>query len=221
MREPINNELLGGATLQVNHKDYTKRPVLKLPGSDTGLPFLAWSAGQREFTPLLLGLYWLCPVATHRRQSLQWVVVEEPEMGLHPTAIGAVLLLILELRRGYRVVISTHSPTVLDMVWAIRTCQELGGTSDDIRDLMRLPSTAQSKAIGTTALQKDYRVYFFGRDGSIRDIYGLDPGAEAPEESEWGGLTGFSGNAGSVVSRVVNRAEFRRAKTAAHADSDS
>ena len=41
------------------------------------------------------------------------------EMGLHPRAIAVVMLMVFELMaRGYRVCISTHSPQVLDAVWA-------------------------------------------------------------------------------------------------------
>ena len=46
---------------------------------------MVWSAGQREFVPLLLGMYWLMPPAKiSPAQRLEWVVIEEPEMGLHP-----------------------------------------------------------------------------------------------------------------------------------------
>ena len=59
-------------------------------GSESSLPFLTWSAGQREFIPLLLGLYRLMPAgAVGRRGALEWVIIEVPEMGLHPRAIAA------------------------------------------------------------------------------------------------------------------------------------
>ncbi|MEW6755646.1 MAG: AAA family ATPase, partial [Candidatus Latescibacterota bacterium] len=95
-----------------------KRLVLSSSdGSGESLPYMVWSAGQREFVPLLLGLYRLCPsTRIARRDVLEWVVVEEPEMGLHPEAISVVMLVVLELLwRGYRVVLSTHSPHVLDV----------------------------------------------------------------------------------------------------------
>ena len=110
LRKPITQHLYGTAKLAVDSKDFTKRLVLNVPGHKEGLPYTAWSAGQREFTPLLLGLYWLCPAGgTSRRDEIEWVVIEEPEMGLHPQGIEAVLLLVLELmKRGYKVVLSTH-----------------------------------------------------------------------------------------------------------------
>jgi hypothetical protein len=214
LRKPIAQHFFGGAKLEIDAREFTKRLILKIPGSDEGLPFLAWSAGQREFIPLLLGLYWLCPGgATPRREKLEWVVIEEPEMGLHPLAISSLLLLVLELmRRDYRVVISTHSPVVLEMVWTLRQLQELAGTERDVRKLFALHhATTDAKNLAQTALDKYYRVYFFERDKPARDISKLDPGSDLEAESEWGGLTGFSSRAGNVVARAVNRYDAARA----------
>ncbi|MEW6742384.1 MAG: hypothetical protein AB1486_06465 [Planctomycetota bacterium] len=100
-------------------------------------PFPTWSAGQREFVPLLMGLYWLLPAAkVSRRGDLQWVIIEELEMGLHPCAISVVLLLVMELLwRGYRACLSTHSPHVLDVVWALRTIREQGAEPKRLLDV--------------------------------------------------------------------------------------
>lgn len=215
LREPITEHLYGKAHLAVDDKDFTKRLVLNVPGHAEGLPFTAWSAGQREFTPLLLGLYWLCPAGgISRRDAIEWVVVEEPEMGLHPQAIEAVLLLVLELmRRGYRVVLSTHSPVVLDLVWALQEFKQLGGTEADVRKLLRLKATSYAKELGTAVLDKDLRVYFFNRDNEVKDISKLSPSAEEAAEAEWGGLVGFASRTGDVVAEVVNRAESRPRRT--------
>lgn len=209
LREPISQHLFGGATLEIDRREFTKTLVIKVPGHDEGLPYLAWSAGQREFTPLLLGLYWLCPAgATSKRDELEWVVVEEPEMGLHPRAIATLLLLVLELmRRGYRVVLSTHSPVVLDMVWALREFQRVKGTEADVRALFNLPANPYAKGLAEEALKKSYRVYFFDRNANARDISALDPGAESKEEAEWGGLVGFASHTGEAVSRAVRKFE--------------
>jgi hypothetical protein len=213
LRKPITDHVFGGSKLAVDSSAFTKRLVLEVPGHSTGLPFLAWSAGQREFTPLLMGLYWLCPVATQRRRSgdgaddvIEWVVIEEPEMGLHPQGIVTVLLLMLELlRRGYKVVLSTHSPVVLDMVWALREFQHRGGTEADVRALFELPATPQAKELGKVGLNKDLRVYFFDRGHAVHDISALDPGAASVAEAQWGGLVGFASRTGEAIAKVVNR----------------
>jgi len=77
----ISKRFLGEAKLRVEPDDHAKALGLEIEGLSRQLPFLAWSAGQREFVPLLLGLHWLCPAGrVSRRNNLEWVVIEEPEM---------------------------------------------------------------------------------------------------------------------------------------------
>lgn len=217
LRKPIADHLFGGNRLVIDDTDFTKRLGLAVPGQKQPLGFLSWSAGQREFAPMLMGLYWLCTVATTKRKSgssaketIDWVVIEEPEMGLHPRAIAAVLLLVLELlRRGYKVVLSSHSPVVLEMVWALQEFKKLKGDEADLRKVFELPASPAAKALGSIALKKEYRVYSFARDGQVIDISGLNPGADDSAESEWGGLVGFSSRANEAIGAAVNRAEAR------------
>ena len=213
LRRPIETHLFGGSKLVVDTSEFTKRLELKVPGHRQTLPYTAWSAGQREFTPLLLGLYWLCPGgANPRRQSLDWVVLEEPEMGLHPQGIAAVLLLVLELlRRGYRVVLSTHSTVVLDLVWALQEFKALGADEQDVRQLFDLRANPATRELSQVALKRDYRVYYFGRDIPVADISSLDPGGSDLGLEDWGGLAGFSNRTNAVIAQAVNRAAARPA----------
>ena len=206
LRRPLVEHIFGGFSLETDRSQLQRRLVLK--GSDErSLPYLVWSAGQREFVPLLLGLYWLLPPSrTPRRGALEWVIVEEPEMGLHPNGLSAVLNLFLELlRRGYRVSLSTHSPHVLDVIWALRFFQENGGGVADVLKLLGLRATDRTRALAESVLERAFRVYYFSRDGSVQDISGLDPGAEDCAEAGWGGLTDFSGQAGDAVAAVAAR----------------
>ena len=116
------------------------------------------------------------------------------------------------LKRGYKVVISTHSPVVLDMVWALRLFRENAGTEEDVRGLFELPASPHAKALATTAMKKRTAVYFFRRNGEVRDISTLDPAAPDRGEAEWGGLTGFASRAGELISRAVNRREFAESR---------
>ena len=212
LRDPISDHIFGGGQLAIETKEYSKRVVLKVQGSDHGLPFLAWSAGQREFTPLLLGIYWLCPpAAVARRNKLKWAVIEELEMGLHPQAISAVMVLVMELlARNYKVCISTHSPHVLDVIWALQFLQKNGGTAKDVREIFGLASGNSANAVTQAALTKKFKTYYFQRDGVVRDISGLDPGAEDTAESGWGGLSEFSGKVGDIVAKVARRNSTER-----------
>ena len=207
LRRPLVEHVFGGFELRSEVAQMQRRIVLR--GEEgTVLPYLVWSAGQREFVPLLLGFYHLLPPAkTPRREKLEWVVIEEPEMGLHPNAITAVLAVVMELRsRGYRVCVSTHSPHVLDLMWALHFIQGNNGNIADVLKLLRLPHTKPSKNLAQAALDSDLRVFYFSRNASVHDISQLDPGADEDAEREWGGLTTFSGIAGEVVADVAERA---------------
>jgi hypothetical protein len=211
-RDLLSTHIFGGFGLKMDTEHLQKRIVLVNPSSSMSLPYLVWSAGQREFVPLLLGLYWLMPsTQVSHRGDLEWVVIEELEMGLHPNAISVVMLLVLELlHRGYKVCLSTHSPHVLDVVWALQVMKRNRGSDQDVRDLFSLRANPSTKELATSALAKEYRVVFFKRDGMTVDISNLDPGAEDSAESGWGGLSEFSGNVGDIVARVVSRMEGRK-----------
>ena len=207
LRDKLAEHIFGGFGVRTSTERFQKRIVLHGPEGTSDLPYLVWSAGQREFVPLLLGLYWLIPPArVARRGKLQWVVIEELEMGLHPNAISVTMLLVVELlSRGYKVCLSTHSTHVLDVVWTLRTLREHHGTVEDVLDLFELRENPPTKELAEAVLQKDFRVHFFQRNGQVKDISGLDPGSENGAESGWGGLSGFSGHAGDIVARVVAR----------------
>ncbi len=192
-RDMLDSHIFGGYYLQ-SDMDWVQR-CLVLAHQEQKLPFMVWSSGQREFVPLLLGLYWLLPAGhVSRRKKLQWVVVEEPEMGLHPYAIQAVIVLFLELlRRGYRVLVSTHSPVVLDMVWALQVFRQVAKqhsveiAMQAVLELGNLPDRQVYRQFAKSVLGKTYGVYFFQRSGIVRDISSLDPGDEDRAVWGWGG----------------------------------
>lgn len=210
LRNRLHQSVFAGLELHLKEHQFQKRFVLTVD-SGRELPYLVWSAGQREFVPLLLGLYLLLPSGrTSRREKFEWVVIEEPEMGLHAQATLDVMASILELlRRGYRVALTSHSTLTLDVVWALRILQRHNAEPSDVLKMLDLD--AQMKSLAEHALQIQTRVYYFQRDKKAIDISYLDPAAERSEESGWGGLTEFSGKIGEVVASVVNRYEKKRA----------
>jgi len=202
-RNLLQASVFGDFKLTVDKVQSQKRLVL---GSGSNhLPFMVWSAGQREFVPLLLGLYWLMPPSkVARRGEIEWVIIEELEMGLHPRAISAVLLIVLELMtRGYKVCLSTHSPQVLELVWALETLRQYQGSADDLLDLFEAPHTAVLLDMANQAIAKQSRVYYFEPGGPVKDITHLDPASSVAQEASWGGLLEFSTRANDTVAKVV------------------
>ena len=208
LRKLLQSAIFSNFVLRVDKQGAQKRLVLSSKKNDKPLPYMVWSAGQREFVPLLLGLYYLLPpTKVPTRDSIKWVVIEELEMGLHPKAISAVMLFALELlSRGYRVCISTHSPQVLDVVWAMKVCQQYKADSRAFLKIFDIDSPQpNTKSMADKVLKKEARVYYFDPDSrKTHDISNLDPGAEEAAEAGWGGLTEFSGRVANVVADVVN-----------------
>jgi len=210
-RELIDQAVFHGGQLKLLSDG--PRRQFKLVYPDAQMAYMAWTAGQREFIPLLLGIYHLVPLGQARTAGdVQWVVIEEPEMGLHVKAIQAVMLLILELLdRGYKVAISTHSEAILQIVWAI---QELKATSAPPASLWKVfdlePARWDVGQLAERCLQLSYRVFFLDYDGdavSATDISRLDPGAEREAEKTWGQLAGLSERVNSIVAALNSDAE--------------
>ena len=110
-RKLIDDAVFHGGTVNLEQQGAsTKR--LRLTHGNSKLPFMTWTAGQREFTPLLLGLYNLLPRTNQRkRPEVDWVIIEEPENGIHPRRLKALLEQIRAIgKRGTQVILTTHSP---------------------------------------------------------------------------------------------------------------
>jgi energy-coupling factor transporter ATP-binding protein EcfA2 len=211
-RDLIDEAVFHGGRIDLEKEGF--RYNLRLRYEDLSLPFMTWTAGQREFTPLLLGLYHVLPPRQIKKlDGVDWVVIEEPEMGLHPRAISAIMMLVLELMwRGYRVVVSTHSPLILDIVWAIQRIHQFKGSWQSLAKAFRVENQHSLEKVLNHAIGAEYRAYFMDINPqnhrvTTRDISNLDPDSDDPNEADWGGLTGFSSRFGEAVSDAVNEAE--------------
>jgi hypothetical protein len=207
-RKMLERHVFGQYRLRIDKVRSQKRLVLG--AGEQPLPFMVWSAGQREFVPLLLGLYWLMPpTKVARRGEMDWVVLEELEMGLHPRAAGVLFLMVLELvKRGYRVCLSTHSPQLLEAVWALRNLQLNRGSPVALLEIFDAPNTQTMRKLATSIMTKTVKVHYFDAEtGRTKDISHLDVETEDEGQDGWGGLTEFSGRANAAVARAVANAE--------------
>jgi hypothetical protein len=209
LRRQIDDALFHGGTIAIEEdKQHSKR--LRLSHGRMQLPFMTWTAGQREFAPLLMGLYHLLPERRLKKlEGVDWVVIEEPEMGLHPQAVTVVVLLVLELLwRGYRVALSTHSPHLLTAVWMLQRLKESKASWRLLCEGLGVEPGPAMKRVADSALAKECRVHLleFGKNRKVtsKDISRLDPGSEDEGEAGWGGLTGFSSRFGEVVRKAAN-----------------
>ena len=165
---------------EVGLKKEPKGGSLVMRLNDSVIPYMAWSSGQREFTPLLLALERFKNYGKDKP-----IIIEEPEMGLHPKAVLEFLLKITtEFLPNRKIIISTHSSVPLEFAWVLNNLPKdkdgylkelFGDQLDGVSD-------------------KSIKVYAFEHnDGKTvaRDISQLNTLSDNAFEAEWGGLTNF------------------------------
>ena len=208
----FNESIFHDATVIIETESSKKKIKLEIDFST--LPFMTWSAGQKEFMPLLLSFYWLCPpTKTSQREGIKCIVIEEPEMGLHPQAIKSVLVQVMDLMdRGYKVIISTHSPVMLEFAWAVKYLKENNANFKSLAEVFDIkPIHPLIKDIFTNILEnKQINTYYFDRKDDhviVKDISSLDAGNDDLDIAEWGGLSTFISKATDIISNLAAKHE--------------
>ena len=125
-----------------------------------------------------------------------------------PQAISALLITFLELmKRGYKVIISTHSPQILELVWAIQSLTDAKARPDALLRIFDLKSNAFFDDFTRVILEeKTFKTYYFSRQHNVvhvEDISTLSPENMDDAVSDWGGLTAFSTKVSETVSQAV------------------
>ena len=203
--ESINNSIFHNGEIIMDQSGGQRKMKMLIDG--VKLPFMTWSAGQKEFMPLLLAIYRLTASHTHlSTNKYEWVIIEEPEMGLHPRAIESVIIEIINLMQsGYHVIISTHSSIFLDFAWAIRELSYLNKPilEDALCKLFNLNPDSKIKNVFDGISRKKINTYYFNptpEGVTTIDISSLDVMSDNPIISEWGGISTFASRASEIVS---------------------
>lgn len=204
LRKLINDSIFHDGKVVMDDRAGQRKLRMEVDGMS--IPFITWSAGQKEFMPLLLGFYRLSPpFKLDRIDKFEYVVIEEPEMGLHPQAIKSVILQIIDLiSRDYKVIVSTHSPVFLEFVWALNLLKKSKVKDDALLELFDIPLNDNTKFIFEGIFSKKINTYYFDRKDEkviVKDISLLDAGSDDEAMSGWGGLSSFAGKAVDVVSK--------------------
>lgn len=209
VRNSINQTIFHDAKVVIDQAGNQRK--MKLEIDDMRIPFMAWSAGQKEFMPLLLGIYCLSgpPTQVVNKEDYEWVIIEEPEMGLHPRAIQSVLLEIIELmKNGYKVIVSTHSTIFPEFVWAFNNLRGLSNRvfKKAMNEMFELPEDSTAANLFDNLKDKSIKTFYSAKETSegrvtFADISTLDALSEDTNVSEWGGLSSFAGKSSEIVSR--------------------
>ena len=202
VRDNLYRSVFQIGDLEIDVSDFRKRFVLNIDGNK--IPVSGWSAGQREFMPLWMGISSLFISKNGVRPSERILVVEEPEMGLHPQAIVQVILELLKLIRfcGLKVIVATHSPVFLEFAWAFKALQESGLKDSALYDLFGEAKSERQNYSIDGILKKNVNTYYFNRMNDtvkVIDISTLDAGSDVDGVSNWGGLSAFSAKVADLV----------------------
>lgn len=218
---PLKNRLKGHLKRSFNESIFHNAKVIMediggqkkmlLQVDDVNIQFMTWSAGQKEFMPLLMAFYCLSgpPSKVIRKEKYRYVVIEEPEMGLHPKAIISVILQIIELIQvgGYKVIISSHSPVFLEFAWAFNLLKNSSYKYDALEELFKIAHESSVRHMIDGLFDKEIRTYYFKRDDDGKvdtvDISSLDAGSSNDMIADWGGLTSFATEASEIVSKYL------------------
>lgn len=204
----FDHSIFHGGSVELESDNGQRKMRMKVDGMD--MPFMTWSAGQKEFMPLLMGFYCVAgsPVRLLNKGQYDYVVIEEPEMGLHPQAILAVLLEILELvQMGKKVIVSTHSTVPLEFVWVFNMLKKSGKHHRETNLMKLFDESAESAGMLEGIFSKTIKTYAFERTAekvTTIDISSLDAWDDQHVVSEWGGLSSFANRASDLVSEYCN-----------------
>ncbi len=193
--------------LEIDVSDYRKRFVLNILGNK--IPISGWSAGQREFMPLWMGVHSLFISRNGVRPTEKIVIVEEPEMGLHPQAIVQVITELLKvIGEGYKVIVSTHSPMFLEFAWAMQFLKKNRAPTNAVRKLLKIENADErlNSTLDVMMNEKSINTFHFNRVDDktiVKDISTLDAFSDDPGMADLGGLTSFASWASEIVAENV------------------
>jgi predicted ATPase len=85
-------------------------------------------------------------MAVFQKPSPSVLVIEEPEATIHPGALGAILDLIRKASKTMQVVVTTHSPELLDAEWITDNNLRIVDWQEGASHLLR-PSEATREAM--------------------------------------------------------------------------
>ena len=131
-------------TLSVRHKQHGNKLTIEFD-QDWGLrePVRFPAFSMSDGTLRTLGLL----AAVFQRPLPSVLVIEEPEATIHPGALGAILDLLRHASRGMQLVVTTHSPDVLDAKWIDddhlrivswkKGSSRIGGVSESVRQSLQ------------------------------------------------------------------------------------
>ncbi len=188
---PFTKSIYHGGQIYVDKSLGKSELRMIINGADVS--YSSWSTGQSEYAPLCIALQGLRMLG--RSKS---IVIEEPELGLHPYAIIEFIVKIIELiNNGYKIIISTHSTVFLDFVWFVSKFND--ASKEEFDKYVSQALSFNIKDFNFYAKRSNIKTYFF-KDGVSKDISTLDAMSDDNDIADWGGITDFSTKISDILS---------------------
>lgn len=179
-----------------------------LLGNGKSLDYQFWSFGQSLYYPIAVTFEILKRTIAdggHIHDSIKhrYIVIEEPELGLHPKAIQDFMLQVFGMMQlGFKIILSTHSDYILETVWVLKQLQEQKVSFQALEHLFQTENRPEFKAVFEALTDKSFRTYFFKKEEDgvhAKDISSLDLLSEEDDISDWGGFINFKERANAIV----------------------
>ena len=149
-------------TVDVRPKKHGNKLTLEFTQDRRGAEPIKFEAfSMSDGTLRVLGLI----TAVFQRPAPSLLVVEEPEASIHPGALGSILDVLRLAGRFTQVVITTHSPEILDAKWIEDThlrimswehgCSRIGHVSEAVRATLRKHLMGAGELLRSNALTQD------------------------------------------------------------------
>ncbi len=154
--------ILGGGVEFSSEEPAPTREILFKPAEDTTLDMPIVSSMVKELAPLVLYLRYLA-------EPGDWLIIDEPEMNLHPEAqVRITEFLAMLVQAGLHVLVTTHSPYIVDHVMNLMKAAE----HEDLEKIKDKFYLRQAEAL---IPMEQVSVYVFG-DGTAKSILDEEEG---------------------------------------------
>jgi len=159
LAEILENEVLTGSVYLSTPEPDPRREVLFQPTQDINLEIPIASSMVKELSPLVLYL-------RHLARPGELLIIDEPEMNLHPAAqVKIIEFLAMLVNAGLHVLITTHSPYVVDHLVNLMDAHK-HQNQDEIVEMFLLE---QKEAF----ISQEKVAAYLVEDGKVKNI--LDP----------------------------------------------
>ena len=147
---------------------------------ETWLPFSALSDGTKRLFYLLTEMIGPASVSLNKQTGEtrtttehRIILLEEPELGVHPHQLHLVLNLIREVARAHQIILTTHAPQVLDMLGKkeldrIKVCEVTAKKGTQFRKLSRTKQNQARIYMQETGFLSDYWRYSYLEGNGVR-----------------------------------------------------